>query len=66
MARTNLKCDASDTKDSLCNQVQLTGVKSLLILCGCGMTDLCENSTIFNHIVNHFFCQSGHEWGVSL
>ena len=65
MARTNLKCDLGNTKDSLSDQVQLTVVNSLLVVCGSGMTNLCENSAIFNHVVDHLFCQYRHEWRVS-
>ena len=66
MTRTNLKCDLGNTKDSLCNWVQLTGVNSLLALCGYGTTDLRENNAIFNRVVYHSFCRSGNEWGVLL
>jgi hypothetical protein len=65
---TNLKRDSSNTKDSLCNWIQLTGVNSLLILfgCGCGRTDLCEDRAIFNRPVHGFFYRSAHQWGVFL
>ena len=56
VASTNLKRNASDTKDSLRNRVQLTGVNFLLDLYGCGTTDLCEDSAIFNRFVHCPFC----------
>jgi hypothetical protein len=64
VARTNLKRDAGNTEDSLCNWVQLTGVNSLLILCGCRRTDLCEDSAIFNRSVHGLLYRSAHEWAV--
>jgi hypothetical protein len=64
VARTNLKCDASNTKDSLRNWVQLAGVNSLLVLCGCGRTDLCEGSAIFHRPVHGLLYRSTHQWAV--
>ena len=55
VARTCLKRHAGNTKDSLCNWVQLRGVNVLLILCGRGSTDLCEDSAIFNRLVHRLF-----------
>jgi len=65
-ARTNLKRDPGNTKDSLCNWVQLTGVKSLLILCGCARTDLCQDNAIFNRPVHGLLYRFAHQWAVFL
>jgi hypothetical protein len=63
---TNLKRDSSNTEDSLCNWVQLTGVSFLLVLCEYGRTDLCEDSAIFNCRVHRLLHRSAHQWGVFL
>ena len=61
MASTNLKRDLGNTKDSLCNWIQLPDVNSLLVLCGCGTTNLCENSAIFDRVVHRLFYRSAHQ-----
>ena len=66
IARTHLKRNASNTEDSLCNWVQLTDVNLLVVLCGCGTTDLCEDSAIFNCLVHHLFCRSAHHRSIFL
>ena len=66
IGRTHLKRDGGNTEDCLCNRVKLTGVNVLLILCGCGIADLCERSTIFNRLVHRFFHRPAHHWGVFL
>ena len=63
-ARTHLKRDAGNTENSLCNWVQLTGVNVLLVLCGRGTTDLCEDRTIFNRFVHRLFYRPAHHWGI--
>ena len=63
-ARTNLKRDPSNTKNSLRDWVQLSGVNFLLILCGCGRTDLCEDSAILNCPVHGLLYRSAHQWAV--
>ena len=66
VARTNLKRDTCNTEDSLHNSVQLTGVNVLLVLYGCGITDIREDSTIFDRLVHRIFRRYAHHWGVSL
>ena len=66
IASTNLKRDAGNTEDCLCNWAQLPGVNFLLVLCGCERTDLREDSAIFNRLVYRFLYQSAHQWGVFL
>ena len=63
VARTHLKRDAGNTENSLCNWVQLIGVNFLPVLCRCGITDLCEDSTIFNRLIHRLFHQSAHHRG---
>ena len=52
VANTNLKCDLGDTKDSLCNWVQLSHVNFLLVPCGSWTAHLCEDGVIFNRPVH--------------
>ena len=63
VAKTHLKRDSGNTKDSLCNWVQLKGVNILPVLRGCGITDLREDSTIFNRIIHRLFHRSAHHRG---
>ena len=48
VAITDLKRDAGNTKNSLCNWVELSGVNVLLLPCEYGTTDLCEDGPIFD------------------
>jgi hypothetical protein len=66
VASTNLKRSVGNTEDSLRNWVQLTGVNVLLVLCGDGRTDLCEDSAIFNRSVQAPLYRFAHKRGVSL
>src|SRR5258706_1129759 len=63
-ASTNLKRDAGNTQNRLCNWVKLRGVKFLLVLCEYGTTDLCQGSAICNCLVHGLLSQSTHQWGV--
>ena len=51
---TNLKRDAGNSKNCLCNRAQLSSFNFLLIPCEYGTTDLCEGSAIFNCPVHGF------------
>src|SRR5258706_7275915 len=50
-ARTNLESGVGNTDDNLCNWVQLPGVNVFLVLRGCGITDLSEDSAKFERLV---------------
>ena len=63
VARTHLTRDSGNTEDSLCNWAQLIGVNIMLVLCGCGITDLCEDSTMFNRLVYRLLHRSAHHRG---
>ena len=63
---TNLKRGFGNTKDSLFNCVQLSGVNLLLVLCGSRRTYLCEDSAIFNRPVHRLLYHSAHQWSVFL
>ena len=65
-ARTHLKRDAGNTEDNLCNWVQLIGVNVLLALCGCGIADLCDDSTVFHRPTYRLFHRSAHHRSISL
>ncbi len=64
-ARTHLKRSVGNTDDNLRNWVQLPGV-NVLVLRGCGITDLCEGSAKFESLVQRLFHRSAHHWGVFL
>ncbi len=66
VASTNLKRDTGNTKNSLCNWIQLAGVNVLLLLCDYGTTDLCEGGPILNCPVDGLLYWSTHQWGVFL
>ena len=66
VANTNLKRDLGNTKDSLCNWVQLSGVNFLLVPCGSRTNYLCEDSAIFDRPIHGLLYRSAHHWGVSL
>ena len=51
---TNLKRDTGNTKDCLCNWVQLLGINFLLVLCGCEKSDLRKDRPIFDRPVYGF------------
>ena len=63
VVKTHLKRDPGNTKDSLCNWVQLMGLNISSVLCGCEITDLREDSTIFNRIIHRLFHRSAHHRG---
>ena len=65
-AGTDLKRGVGNTDDNLCNWVQLPGVNVLLVLRGCGITDLCEGNAKFERLVQRLFYRSAHHWGVFL
>jgi len=65
VARTNLKRGTGNTEDSLRNWVQLTGVNALLVLCGGGRTDFCDDLAIFHRPVQGTLYRSAHKWIVS-
>ena len=66
MASTNLKRDLGNTEDSLCNWVQLSGVKLPLVQDGKRTTYLREDSAIFNRRAHGLLYQSAHQWSVFL
>jgi hypothetical protein len=66
VASTNLERGAGNTEDSLRNCVQLTGVNVLLVLCGGGRTDLCEDGGIINRPVQAPLYRFARKWGVFL
>ena len=63
---TDLKREAGNTENSLCNRIQLRDVNILLILCECGTTDLCEDSAIFKRLVHGLLNRYTHHWRVFL
>jgi hypothetical protein len=66
VASTNLKRGTGNTEDSLRNWVQLTGVNALVVLCGDGRTDLCEDFAIFNRSVQAPLYRFAHKRSVTL
>ena len=66
VANTYLKCDTGNTKDGLCNRIQLRDVSTLVILREWGTTDFCKDSAIFNRLVHGPLHRSAHHWGVFL
>ena len=61
---TNLKCGASKMGESLYKWVRLAGVNFLLILCGSGTTDLCDDSAIYNLPIYGLLYRFVHQWEV--
>ena len=66
VASTNLKRDLCDTEDGLCNWVQLSDVKFLLVPNAYLTTYLSEDSAIFNHPVHRLLHRYAHHWSVFL
>ena len=63
-ARTHLKRDTGNTEESLCNWIELTDVNVLLVLCGWGPTDLCDDSAKLERLIHCLICRPAHHWGV--
>jgi len=63
VASTNLKRNFGNTKDSLCDWIQLQGVNVLLV--SMRKTNLSEYSPIFNCVLHSPLSRSGHQWGVA-
>src|SRR5258706_2968516 len=66
VASTNLKRDLGNTKDSLCNWVQLLDVNFSLVPCGSRTAYLCEDNAIFNRPVHRLLYPFAHHWSVFL
>ena len=64
VASTNLNRDLGNTKYSLCNRVQLSGVSFLLVPCGSRTAYL--DSAIYICAVHGPLDQSAHPWGTFL
>ena len=63
-ASTNLKCDLSNTENSLRYWVQLRSINVLLV--SMWKTYLCEYSPIFDNVLHSPLGRSIHQRGVSL
>ena len=61
VASTNLDRDLGNTKDSLCDWVQLSGVNLLLVPCG-SRTAYLLDSAIYICAVHGPLDQSAHHW----
>jgi len=66
VASTNLKRDAGNTENGLCNWIQLQAVNVLFVSVWMWEDYLCEDGAIFNRLVHGLLYRSTHQWGVFL